>query len=365
MDKKTPLYDRHVALGAKIEPFAGYFMPIQYSSVIGEHLAVRKNAGIFDLSHMGEFRVKGPQARSFLDMLLTNNTDVEAGKAFYSAMCYPDAGIVDDLIVYRISADEFLMVVNAANLEKDWAWVTSHAKGWDLKLTNESDEIALVAVQGPSAQKIASKFTETDLEAIPYYAHASGKVAGVDALIARTGYTGEDGFEFYVAARDATTVWDAIMADAPESGIVPVGLAARDTLRLEVGYVLYGNDIDHTTTPLEAKLGWVVKLASEKDFIGREVLARQKEEGLGRTLVGMAVDGKGIIRHGTAIFSGDEKVGTVTSGTLAPALGTSVGLGYVQKAFTKTGTALEAEIRGNRIPVKVVKIPFYTKGSRR
>lgn len=365
MDKKTPLYDRHKSLGARIEPFAGYLMPIQYSSVIDEHLAVRKNSGIFDLSHMGEFRVRGPQAQGFLDMLLTNNAEVDPGKAFYSTMCYPDAGIVDDLIVYKLSPDEFLMVVNAANLDKDWAWVTSHAKGYDLKLTNESDDIALVAVQGPDAQPIAAKLTDTDLDAIPYYAHASGKVAGVDALIARTGYTGEDGFEFYVAWKDATTVWDAVMADAPNSGIVPIGLGARDTLRLEVGYVLYGNDIDHTTSPLEARLGWVVKLATGKDFIGRDVLARQKEEGLARTLVGMAVEGRGIIRHGTEIFSGDSRVGIVTSGTLAPALGTSVGLGYVEKAFTKTGTALEAVIRGSRIPVKVVKTPFYTHGSRR
>jgi aminomethyltransferase len=365
MDKKTPLYDRHKSLGARIEPFAGYLMPIQYSSVIDEHLAVRKNAGIFDLSHMGEFRVKGPEAQSFLDMLLTNNAEVDAGKAFYSTMCYPDAGIVDDLIVYKLSSDEFLMVVNAANLDKDWAWVTSHAKGYDLKLTNESDGIALVAVQGPNAQMIAAGFTDTALDAIPYYAHASGKVAGVDALIARTGYTGEDGFEFYVAWKDAAAVWDAVMADAPNSGIVPIGLGARDTLRLEVGYVLYGNDIDHTTSPLEARLGWVVKLATGKDFIGRYVLARQKEEGLARTLVGMTVEGRGIIRHGTEIFSGDSRVGIVTSGSLAPALGTSVGLGYVEKAFTKTGTALEAVIRGNRIPVKVVKIPFYTHGSRR
>jgi len=365
MDKKTPLYDRHAALGARIEPFAGYLMPIQYSSVIGEHLAVRKNAGIFDLSHMGEFRVKGPQASAFLDMLLTNNSDVEGGKAYYSTMCYPDGGIVDDLIVYRLSTDEYLMVVNAANLDKDWAWVTSHSRGWDLKLTNESDDIALVAVQGPNAQAIVSRHTGADLDGIPYYAHASGVFAGVDALIARTGYTGEDGFEFYVAAKDAAAVWDAIMADATSTGIVPVGLGARDTLRLEVGYVLYGNDIDHTTTPIEARLGWVVKLASGKDFIGREVLARQKEEGPGRILVGMAVEGRGIIRHGTPVFSGDRSIGHVTSGTLAPALGSSVGLGYVEKAFSKTGTPLEAEIRGNRVPLKVVKIPFYTQGSRR
>jgi aminomethyltransferase len=365
MDKKTPLHDRHVALGARIEPFAGYLMPIQYTGIMSEHMAVRKNVGLFDLSHMGEFRVKGPQALQFLDMLLTNNADVAAGKAFYSTMCYPDGGIVDDLIVYRISGEEFLMVVNAANLDKDWAWVTSHARGFDMKLSNESDEIALVAIQGPKAQAVASKLTDADLEAITYYAHTSGRVAGVQALIARTGYTGEDGFEFYVAACDAAAVWDAAMATAGESGIVPVGLGARDTLRLEVGYVLYGNDIDHTTSPLEAKLGWVVKLSSGKDFIGREVMARQKDEGLSRVLVGLQVTGRGVIRHGTEIFQGDEKIGLVTSGTMAPALGLSVGLGYVGKGLSKPGTQLEAEIRGNRIPLKVVKIPFYTEGSRR
>jgi len=365
MEKKTPLHDRHVALGAKIEPFAGYLMPIQYSGVLAEHMAVRNNAGLFDLSHMGEFRLKGPQALAFLDMLLTNNADVEPGRAFYSTMCYPDGGIVDDLIVYRISAEEFLMVVNAANLDKDWAWVTSHAGSYDLSLANESDDTALIAIQGPRAQSIALGLCDAALDSIPYYAHVPGRVAGVPALVARTGYTGEDGFEFYVSSGDAAAVWDAFMATAPSSGIVPVGLAARDTLRLEVGYVLYGNDIDHTTTPIEAKLNWVVKLASGKDFIGREVLARQKAEGVARSLIGLSVEGRGIIRHGTEIYSGCEKVGVVTSGTMAPAIGVSVGLGYVGKPWAKTGTELEAQIRGNRIPVKVVKIPFYTKGSRR
>lgn len=365
MDRKTPLYDRHSALGARIEPFAGYLMPIQYSGIMAEHMAVRKKAGLFDLSHMGEFMVEGSGALDFLDMLLTNNADVEPGKAYYSTMCYPDGGIVDDLIVYRLSESEYLMVVNAANLDKDWAWVSSHARGCDVRITNRSDETALVAIQGPEAQKIASKFTDTDLDSIPYYAHRSGTVAGRRAIIARTGYTGEDGFEFYVSSGDATAVWDAVMDDSASSGIVPVGLGARDTLRLEVGYVLYGNDIDHTTTPLEAKLGWVVKLASGKDFIGREVLARQKEEGTARSLVGLRVEGRGVIRHGTDLYSGESRVGVVTSGTMAPALGVSVGLGYVEKALAKTGTPLEAEIRGSRVPVKVVKIPFYTTGSRR
>ncbi len=365
MDKRTPLHDRHVSLGAHIEPFAGYLMPIHYGSVIEEHLAVRRGSGVFDLSHMGEFRVKGPGSLEFLESLLTNNADVAPGKAFYSAMCYPDGGIVDDLIVYRLADDEYLMVVNASNIEKDWAWVTSHSRSCGVEITNESDDTALVAVQGPDAQKIASLLTKTDLEEIPYYAHETGRVAGREALIARTGYTGEDGFEFYVAGGDAAAVWDAVMEAGAGSGIRPIGLGARDTLRLEVGYVLYGNDIDHSTSPIEARLGWVVKLASGKEFIGREVLQRQKEEGVSRTLVGLSVGGRGIIRHGTEIFQGEKMVGTVTSGTLAPALNSSVGLAYVEKELSRSGTTLEADIRGRRVPVTIVKLPFYTTGSRR
>lgn len=365
MDKRTPLYERHVALKAHVEPFAGYLMPIRYGGLIEEHMAVRRNVGVFDLSHMGEFRVKGPGALDFLEALLTNNADVAPGKAFYSTMCYPDAGIVDDLIVYRIAGDEFLMVVNASNIDKDWAWVVSHSKAFDVRLTNESDETALVAVQGPRAQELASKVTSTELDAIPYYAHESGMVAGRSSLIARTGYTGEDGFEFYVGSADAAAVWDAVMEAGAGMGVVPVGLGARDTLRLEVGYVLYGNDIDHSTSPLEARLGWVVKLSSGKDFVGRDVLARQKEEGLGRSLVGLRVEGRGIIRHGTELYQADRLVGRVTSGTMAPALNVSVGLGYVDRGFSKTGTALEADIRGRRVPVVVSRVPFYTEGTRR
>lgn len=365
MDKETPLYSRHVALGAHIEPFAGYLMPIRYGSVIEEHLAVRRGVGVFDLSHMGEFRVRGAGAREFLDALLTNNADVEPGKAFYSAMCYPDAGIVDDLIVYRLAADEYLMVVNASNIDKDWAWVTSHTGTFDVRITNESDDTALVAIQGPKAQELASRLTTENLDAIPYYAQTQGKVAGCRAVIARTGYTGEDGFEFYVQAQDAPAVWDAVMKAGQDFGIVPVGLAARDTLRLEVGYVLYGNDIDHSTSPLEAKLGWVVKLATDKDFVGRDVLRRQKEDGTSRLLVGLRVEGRGIIRHGTELYQGDRRVGVVTSGSMAPAINVAVGLGYVEKGLSKAGTALEADVRGRRIPVSVSKIPFYTTGSRR
>ena len=365
MDKRTPLYEKHIALGANMQPFAGYLMPIKYDSIRKEHTAVRNSVGVFDLTHMGEFRITGPDSAAFLDRLLTNDASVNNGKAYYSTMCYPDGGIVDDLIVYKIGDEEFLMVVNAANLDKDWAWVQSHLQGFDIKVVNESDETALVAIQGPVAQNVCLKLTDEKLNDIGYYEHTTGKFAGVDALIARTGYTGEDGFEIYVKYPDAETVWDAVMEAGEEFGIIPVGLGARDTLRLEVGYALYGNDIDHSTTPIEAKLGWVVKLGTDKQFIGREVLEQQKADKPGRYLVGMKVTGKGFPRHGTPVFSGERKVGIVTSGSIAPSLGKAVCLGYVERGFQKRGNELEAEIRGKRVPLKVVKIPFYTEGSRR
>ncbi len=340
-------------------------MPIKYDAIQKEHMAVRESVGAFDLTHMGEFRVTGPDSTAFLDNLLTNDAAVANGKAYYSTMCYPDGGIVDDLIVYKISDQDFLMVVNASNLEKDWAWVQSHLQGFDVKVFDESDETALVAVQGPRAQEVCTKLTKKNLDDIAYYEHTSGKFAGVDALIARTGYTGEDGFEIYMKYPDAEKVWDAVMEAGKEFSIAPVGLGARDTLRLEVGYPLYGNDIDHSTTPIEAKLGWVVKLKTEKKFIAREVLEQQKAEKPGRYLVGMKVIGKGFPRHGASVFSGDRKVGIITSGSIAPALGEAVCLGYIERGFQKRGSELEAEIRGKRIPLKVVKIPFYTKGSRK
>lgn len=365
MDKRTPLYDKHVALGATIQSFAGYLMPIKYGAIKKEHMAVRDSVGVFDLTHMGEFRVTGPDSTAFLDKLLTNDASVDNGKAYYSTMCYPDGGIVDDLIVYRIGDQEYLMVVNAANLDKDWAWVQSHLQGFNVNVSNESNETALVAIQGPRAQEVCSKLTDYDLDSIGYYEHTTGKFAGIDALIARTGYTGEDGFEIYMKYPDAETVWDAVVQSGEEFGIVPIGLAARDTLRLEVGYPLYGNDIDHSTTPIEAKLGWVVKLKTDKPFIAREVLEQQKAEKPGRYLVGMMVTGKGFPRQGTPLYSGDRKIGIVTSGSIAPALDRAVCLGYVERGFQKRGSELEAEVRGKRIPMKIVKIPFYTEGSRK
>ncbi len=365
MEKKTPLYEKHKALGADIQPFAGYLMPIKYEGVTSEHMAVRKAVGVFDLSHMGEFRVTGPDSTAFLDYLLTNDADIPVGKAYYTAMCYPDGGIVDDLIVYRLGRDEYLLVVNASNIEKDWAWVESHKNGFKVKIADESDDTALVAIQGPDAQKTAAKLTDADLEKVGYYEHFTGTFAGVPALVARTGYTGEDGFEIYVKAEAAETVWDRVLEAGSESGIVPAGLGARDTLRLELGYPLYGNDIDQRVSPIEAKLGWVVKLKTDKDFVGRESLRRQKDEKPARSLVGLSVVGRGFPRHGAPLFQGERRVGTITSGSIAPALNQTVCLGLVEYGLRKSGTELEAEVRGKRIPVKVVGVPFYSAGSRK
>ncbi len=365
MNKKTALYQKHVELGARIEPFAGYLMPVKYTGITDEHKTVRKSVGVFDLSHMGEFRVKGPDAVKFLDYILTNDADVEPGQAFYSAMCYPDGGIVDDLITYGISPEEFLMVVNAANIEKDWAWVNSHKSGFSVELTNESDDTALVAVQGPDAEKVMEGLTDENLASVGYYRHVTGRVAGKDALIARTGYTGEDGFELYMEPAAAPAVWDAVMKAGKEFGIKPVGLGARDTLRLEMGYLLYGNDIDHSVTPVEARLGWVLKLKTDKDFIGREVLERQKREKPSRYITGFEVKGKGFPRHGAELFDGSGKVGVVTSGSIAPTLGYGICLALVERGYHKTGTRLEAEVRNRRIPVEAVKLPFYKGGSRK
>ncbi len=365
MDIKTALYNKHVSLDAKIVPFVGYLMPIKYTSIREEHESVRTGVGVFDLSHMGEFRLKGTEATKYLDFLLTNDADVAVGKAFYSAMCYPDGGIVDDLIVYRLSQDEYLMVVNASNIEKDWAWVDNHKNDFDVEITNESSEISLIAIQGPDAQKVAEKLTSVDLNAIDYYAQEEGAFAGREVLIARTGYTGEDGFEIYAKNEYAPAIWDAVMKAGEEYGIKPIGLGARDTLRLEVGYALYGNDIDHTITPIEARMGWVVKLKTEKDFIGREKLVMQKAEKPDRYIVGLEVIGKGFPRHGAELFSGDRKVGIITSGSLAPSLGHGVCLGFVEKGFHKRGTELEAEVRNKKIQVKIVKLPFYKDGTRK
>jgi aminomethyltransferase len=361
--KQTPLHDEHLALDARMVPFAGYAMPVQYATgIVKEHQAVRNDAGLFDVSHMGEFEVRGPEALGLIQTLMTNDASkLAVGQAQYTVMCKPDGGALDDCLVYRFD-DRYMVVVNAANLEKDRAWFEQHAADFDVEFADRSAEIALLALQGPKAQRILTALTEADLEAIGFYRFAEGEVAGVEGVISRTGYTGEDGFELYLPAGDAVTVWEALLRAGAEHGLMPAGLGARDSLRLEVGYILYGNDLDEEHTPLEAGLGWVVKLG-KGEFNGSDVLARQKEEGVAKKLVGFVLQERGFPREGYEIRWQGEAVGEVTSGVLSHSTGDGVGMGYVPTEASKSGTELEVVIRGKAIPAVVRRPPFYTEGS--
>ncbi len=363
--KNTPLHGEHEKLDAKLVPFAGYAMPVQYpTGIVKEHQAVRNDAGLFDVSHMGEFDVRGPQALDLVQHLLTNDASrLEVGQAQYTVLCQEDGTALDDCIVYRFE-DHYMVVVNAGNLDKDRAWFERAAKDFDVEFTDRSDEFGLLALQGPKAQPILARLTDIDLDAIGFYRFREGTVAGRDAIISRTGYTGEDGFELYVAAADAAHVWNALLDAGRDDGLIPAGLGARDSLRLEVGYILYGNDLDERRTPLEANLGWVVKLDSG-DFIGRDALARQKEQGLTEKLVGFVLAERGFPRHGYEIRYQGEPAGEVTSGVLSHSTGKGVGMGYVPIAAAKPGTAIEVVIRDRAIPAEVVRPPFYTEGSLR
>jgi len=359
VEKETPLYAEHVEAGARMVPFAGFLMPLQYSSIIEEHRAVREGMGMFDLSHMGELRVSGPDAAAAVDYLVTNDiAGLEPGQIRYTPMCYPDGGIVDDLLVYRFP-DHLMLIVNASNIEKDLAWVRDHLRG-DATVENESDATALIAVQGPRSVPFVQDHTDTDLAPIAYYHFTQGTVAGRPAVISRTGYTGEDGVELYVAPQDAAPVWETLLAAGEALGLKRVGLGARDTLRLEAGYMLYGNDIDHSTSPLEAGLGWTVKL--EKDFIARDVLERQKEEGVQRRMVQLEMLDRAIPRPHFAIWQGPgDVVGSTTSGTMSPTFNRGIALGYVARGAAKAGTDVDVEVRGARHPARIVKKPLYKR----
>ena len=360
--KRTPLYDVHVALGAKIVPFAGFEMPVQYpTGITAEHKAVREKAGLFDVSHMGEFVVRGPQAVEFVNHVTTNDVAALApGQAQYSTILREDGTIVDDCLVYR-SEDRVLMVVNGSNIDKDFAHISRFVGDFNVTLEDISDKIALLALQGPDAARILQKHTDTDLSRIKYYEFTPGKVAGVDKVcISRTGYTGEDGFELYFPGEHAKKIWNALTASGE---VTPTGLGARDSLRLEMGMALYGNDLDDTTTPLEASLGWLVKM-KKGDFVGRDALAKQKERGLARKLVGFTTAERSFPRHGYPVFAAGKPSGEVRSGTMSPTLGIPIGTAYVPPGSAAEGAALEIEIRGKRIPATVQKMPFYKKGSR-
>ena len=360
--KRTPLYDVHVALGAKMVSFAGFEMPVQYpTGITAEHKAVREKAGLFDVSHMGEFIVRGPQAVEFVNHVTTNDVAaLKPGQAQYSTILREDGTIVDDCLVYRAD-DRVLMVVNGSNIDKDFAHISHFVGDFDATLDDISDRVALLALQGPQAAKILQRHTDTNLSQIKYYEFTTGTVAGVEKVyISRTGYTGEDGFELYFPSEHAPQIWNALTMSGE---VTPAGLGARDSLRLEMGMALYGNDLDDTTTPLEASLGWLVK-TKKGDFVGRDALLAQKERGVNRKLVGFTAAERAFPRHGYPVFVNGAPSGEVRSGTMSPTLGIPIGTAYVPPESAAEGSALEIEIRGRRIPGTVVKMPFYKNGSR-
>jgi aminomethyltransferase len=358
----TPLAARHEALGARMVDYAGWRMPIQYTGIIEEHRAVREHAGLFDLSHMGELFVEGPEAGDALAAAVTTEPrSLDVGRAHYSMICAPDGGILDDLIVYRLAEDGFLVVANAGNAAAVSDALAERFKGRRAVLDDRSLATALVAIQGPEAAGILDSLTDLDLAAIHYYGIGEGSVAGIPALVARTGYTGEDGFELFVDAAAGPAAWDAVVAAGRGSGLVAVGLGARDTLRLEAGMPLYGNELDRTTTPFEAGLGRVVKLAKEGGFVGRDALARAAEAEPRRRLVGLVVRGRGIARHGHTVWAGERVSGTVTSGTMSPTLGVPIAMAYVAPGDSAPGTMLDVEIREARAAAEVVPLPFYVR----
>jgi aminomethyltransferase len=359
--KNTALSQKHISLGAKMVPFAGYNMPVSYSGLNEEHNTVRNAVGVFDVSHMGEFILKGEHALDLIQRVTSNDASVLTdGKAQYSCLPNNDGGIVDDLIVYKIDSITYLLVVNASNIEKDWNWISKHnTKGVEMK--NISEETSLLAIQGPKAMDTLQKLTDVKLSEIPYYSFAKGKFNGIDnVIISNTGYTGAGGFEIYFKNEDAENMWNAIFKAGEEFGIKPIGLGARDTLRLEMGFCLYGNDIDDTTSPIEAGLGWITKFT--KEFTNRATIEKHKTEGVTKKLIGFEMIDRGIPRHDYQIADASGNViGKVTSGTQSPTLNKAIGMGYVNKDFAKADTEIFILIRDKAIKAKVCKIPFLKK----
>ena len=338
-------------------PFGGWEMPVQYTGIIEEHRATRAAVGIFDVSHMGEFEVEGPGALAGIQALTTNDAGaLDVGQVQYSLLCHPDGGIIDDLTVYRLASERFMVTVNAGNIDKDWAWVTEHGPPGRWK--NVSGETALIAVQGPRAEGLVARLTDGDVVSVGYYHFVRGCVAGVPVLISRTGYTGEDGFELYVGAGDAERLWAALLVEGARDGALPVGLGARDTLRLEMKYALYGNDIDETTNPLEAGLGWVVKPA-KGEFIGRQAVERVRSEGPARKLVGLEMTERAVARHGYPVLRDGATIGVITSGSYGPSVDKYIAMAYVATPHAAIGTELEVEVRGQGKAARIVRTPFH------
>ena len=364
--KTTPLNSRHRALGARLVDFSGWEMPVEYSGLSKEHLAVRKSAGLFDVSHMGEIEIAGNDALAALQKISTNDAArLEMGDAQYSALLTEHGTVVDDVLGYKLADGHYMLVVNAGNIAKDFAWIRQHINGvGDAVAVNTSSRYALIAVQGPLAEQVVQTLTEVELHTIGYYTFATGEVSGVRATISRTGYTGEDGFELFVPPQSAPSVWDALQRAGASDGLLPAGLGARDTLRLEAGMRLCGQDMDDTTTLIEAGLGWIVGW-DKQDFIGKSALVRQRDDGLTKKLIGFALDDRGIARHGYAVYVGDDQIGTVTSGTQTPFLNKAIGMAYVPVKYAKVDSALSIDIRGRRVAAHVVKMPFYNRSSDR
>lgn len=357
--KTTPLFEAHQKLGGKMVPFAGWNMPIQYAGVMQEHRAVRAGVGVFDVSHMGEIEVRGPDAQPFLQKLLTNDMNrLDDGGILYSLMCYEDGGVVDDLLVHRFEEEHYFLCVNASNTDKDFEWAGRLAEEFDVQVDNISDRTAQLAVQGPKAEPLLQKLTEVSLSDLSYYGFLQGRVGGREALIARTGYTGEDGFELYLDAQSAVPVFEALLEAGREFDLQPAGLGARDTLRIEMGYALYGQEIGASQSPLEAGLGWVIKLNKSDPFVGQEALKKQKDNGIARKLAGVRLSGRGVPRsHYNALHEG-QPVGEVTSGTFSPSLNTGVALCNVPTELSRPGTRLDIKIRNTTAAGEVVPLPF-------
>lgn len=360
--KKTSLHATHVALGARMVPFAGWEMPVEYSGITAEHLAVRSAAGLFDVSHMGEIEIAGKDALAAVQHISSNDASrLQVNQAHYAGLTTPAGTFVDDMLVYRFAPSHFLLVVNGSNVDKDFAWIADRVKDvGDAAVVNSSDRYALIAIQGPKAKHILQSLTAIDLDAIKYYWFAHGEVAGIRGTVSRTGYTGEDGFEVFVAPGMAPRLWNALLEAGGGDGLVPAGLGARDTLRLEAAMRLYGNDIDDTTTVLEADLGWIVGWKKDA-FIGHEALRAQKQSGVERKIVGFVMIDRAIARHGHLVMDGDTQIGYVTSGTQTPFLKKAIGMAYVPMHKTEPGTTLDIDIRGRRAKAIVVELPFYKR----
>ncbi len=360
--KKTSLFGHYEGYGGKIIDFAGWALPVQFAGIMEEHKAVREMAGLFDVSHMGEITVKGREALKFVNRLITNDASKLAdNQVLYTMMCYEDGGVVDDLLVYRYSEDSYLLVVNASNVEKDYQWIVSKKENYDVSFENISSKVSQLALQGPKAEAVLQKLTETDLSEISFfYFKDKVSISGKECLISRTGYTGEDGFEIYCKNEDLVYLWDTILASGKEEGVQPIGLGARDTLRFEANLPLYGNELSQEITPLEAGFGFFVKLNKE-EFIGKESLEKQKLEGLERKIVAFEMVGKGIARHGYKVFKGEEEIGFVTTGYLSPTLGKNIGLALIKSDYAEMDGIIEIQIRNKKSEARIISRKFYSR----